>query len=166
MKLLPTSAKLPPCRPTEKVRVPRPERPPFLPCTSDRHYTRVFLEAAAHMCRIRKHLSACADIHHPLYPQPVFQITCYYCLPKSLSLLTWFAFFSPTCYHRYRFPSYQQDAVSSKVGLERQGGTNRLGHVLDHGSSSTTVQPASTFSHPSQRVDALIGTLRKSGLAH
>lgn len=53
MKLLPTSAKLPPCRPTEKVRVPRPERPPFLPCTSDRHYTRVFLEAAAHMCRIR-----------------------------------------------------------------------------------------------------------------
>lgn len=83
MKLLPTSAKLPPCRPTEKVRVPRPKRPPFLPCTSDRYYTRVFLEAAAQMCRIRKHLSACADIHHPLYPQPVFQITCYYCLPKN-----------------------------------------------------------------------------------
>lgn len=87
MKLLPTSAKLPPCRPTEKVRVPRPERPPFLPCTSDRHYTRVFLEAAAHMCRIRKHLSACADIYHPLYPQPVFQITCYYCLPKVCHFL-------------------------------------------------------------------------------
>lgn len=54
MKLLPTSAKLPPYRPTEKVRVLRLKRPPFLPCTSDRHYTRVFLEAAAHMSRIRK----------------------------------------------------------------------------------------------------------------
>ena len=72
MKLLPTSAKLPPCRPTEKVRVLRPERPPFLPCTTDRHYTRVFLEAAAHMCKIRKHLSACADLHHPLLSSSSF----------------------------------------------------------------------------------------------
>ena len=72
MKLLPTSAKLPPCRPTEKVRVPRPARPPFLPCTSDRHYPRVFLEAAAHMCKIRKRLSACADLHHPLLSSSSF----------------------------------------------------------------------------------------------
>ena len=33
-----------------------------------------------------------------------------------------------------QIPSYQQDAVSSKVELERQGGTSRLGQVLDHGS--------------------------------
>lgn len=54
----------------------------------------------------------------------------------------------------------------AKQDWKGKGAPTDLAKSYTMAPQSTTLEPASTFSNPAQRVDALIGTLRKSGLAH